>query len=214
MLGDSVGFYKVGLQLIFAGGIDFAERLGRSGKRIFLDAKLLDIDNTVAGAVESIAALGDDVPHHPRLSQGDARRGRGARARAAEAPRRDRSHLHGRRRPGGGGLCRHALRRWSSVARPTPAPPAWTGSSPRRRRPRPSAASSGPTWLIVTPGIRPAGAGADDQKRVATPGVGDSRRGRLSRRRPADHRGAPSPRRRRGDRQTEIARALSAEAGS
>src|SRR5262245_55663820 len=57
-LGDSVGFYKVGLQLIFAGGVAFAERLGRSGKQVFLDAKLLDIDNTVAGGVESIAALG------------------------------------------------------------------------------------------------------------------------------------------------------------
>src|SRR5947208_16170221 len=57
-LGDSVTFYKVGLQLIFAGGIAFAERLGRAGKQIFLDAKLLDIDNTVAGGVESIAALG------------------------------------------------------------------------------------------------------------------------------------------------------------
>ena len=30
VLGDSVGFYKIGLQLIFAGGIAFAERLGRS----------------------------------------------------------------------------------------------------------------------------------------------------------------------------------------
>src|SRR4029079_11990299 len=58
VLGDSVSFYKIGLQLIFAGGVGFAERLGRSGKKIFLDAKLLDIDNTVAGAVESIAALG------------------------------------------------------------------------------------------------------------------------------------------------------------
>ena len=68
-LGDSVGFYKVGLQLIFAGGIDFAERLAASGKRVFLDAKLLDIDNTVAGAVGSIAELGHDVPHRPRLSR-------------------------------------------------------------------------------------------------------------------------------------------------
>ncbi|MCB1498034.1 MAG: orotidine 5'-phosphate decarboxylase, partial [Bauldia sp.] len=45
-LGDSVGFYKVGLQLIFAGGIDFARNLVAAGKNVFLDAKLLDIDNT------------------------------------------------------------------------------------------------------------------------------------------------------------------------
>src|SRR5664279_2860370 len=57
-LGDSVSFYKVGLQLVFAGGLAFAERLGRSGKQVFLDVKLLDIDNTVAGAVANIAAMG------------------------------------------------------------------------------------------------------------------------------------------------------------
>jgi orotidine-5'-phosphate decarboxylase len=57
-LGDSVTFYKVGLQLVFAGGLPFAERLRRSGKRVFLDVKLLDIDNTIAGAVKSIAAMG------------------------------------------------------------------------------------------------------------------------------------------------------------
>ena len=57
-LGDSVTFYKVGLQLIFAGGIDFARRLAGEGKQVFLDAKLLDIDNTVEGAVASIVPLG------------------------------------------------------------------------------------------------------------------------------------------------------------
>jgi orotidine-5'-phosphate decarboxylase len=57
-LGDSASFYKVGLQLVFAGGLSFAEKLARSGKQVFLDVKLLDIDNTVAGAVRSIAAMG------------------------------------------------------------------------------------------------------------------------------------------------------------
>ncbi|MBN9023713.1 MAG: orotidine 5'-phosphate decarboxylase, partial [Rhizobiales bacterium] len=37
-LGDSVTFYKVGLQMIFAGGIDFARRLAGEGKQVFLDA--------------------------------------------------------------------------------------------------------------------------------------------------------------------------------
>jgi orotidine-5'-phosphate decarboxylase len=58
-LSDSVSFYKVGLQLAFAaGGLPFAERLAKSGKRVFLDVKLLDIDNTVEGAVRSIVPLG------------------------------------------------------------------------------------------------------------------------------------------------------------
>jgi orotidine-5'-phosphate decarboxylase len=57
-LGDSVTFYKVGLQLIYAGGIDFARNLVVAGKQVFLDAKLLDIDNTVHHAVENIVKLG------------------------------------------------------------------------------------------------------------------------------------------------------------
>jgi orotidine-5'-phosphate decarboxylase len=57
-LGDGVSFYQVGLQLLFAGGLPFAERLAQAGKRVFLDVKLLDIDNTIAGAVAGIAAKG------------------------------------------------------------------------------------------------------------------------------------------------------------
>lgn len=57
-LGDSVVFYKIGHQLGFAGGLSFAADLIRDGKNIFLDMKLLDIDNTVAKGVESIAKMG------------------------------------------------------------------------------------------------------------------------------------------------------------
>ena len=57
-LGDSVSFYKIGLQLTFAGGLGLAERLIGRGKKVFLDVKLLDIDNTVEHAVENIARLG------------------------------------------------------------------------------------------------------------------------------------------------------------
>ena len=58
-LGEAVSFYKIGLQLAFAdGGLALAKRLAEAGKRVFLDVKLLDIDNTVAGAITSIAALG------------------------------------------------------------------------------------------------------------------------------------------------------------
>src|SRR5438105_2134990 len=58
-LGAAAAFYKVGLQLLFTrDGAAFAERLARSGKRVFVDGKFLDIDNTVAGAVESVVAMG------------------------------------------------------------------------------------------------------------------------------------------------------------
>jgi len=57
-LGESVSFYKIGYQLAFAGGIDFARALASAGKQIFLDLKLHDIGNTVARGVESVARLG------------------------------------------------------------------------------------------------------------------------------------------------------------
>ncbi len=57
-LDDEVTFYKIGYQLAFAGGLDFARELAKSGHKVFLDMKLLDIDNTVASAVENIVKMG------------------------------------------------------------------------------------------------------------------------------------------------------------
>ncbi|TFE99293.1 orotidine 5'-phosphate decarboxylase [Shinella sumterensis] len=57
-LGDTALFYKIGYQLVFAGGLEFARDLARDGKKVFLDMKLLDIDNTVAKGVENIVKMG------------------------------------------------------------------------------------------------------------------------------------------------------------
>lgn len=57
-LGDSVGFYKIGYQLAYAGGLPLVEKLARAGKKVFVDLKLHDIGNTVAKGVESVAKLG------------------------------------------------------------------------------------------------------------------------------------------------------------
>lgn len=57
-LGDSVGVYKIGLELIFTGGLALAEELVNSGRRVFLDAKLLDIEATVERATAAIARTG------------------------------------------------------------------------------------------------------------------------------------------------------------
>ena len=60
-LGDSVNFYKVGMQLQFApGGMGYVQTLLDSGKRVFLDAKLYDIGETIRLAVENVARLGVD----------------------------------------------------------------------------------------------------------------------------------------------------------
>ena len=60
-LGDSVSFYKIGYQLAFCGGLDLARELKSAGKSVFLDMKLLDIDNTIAKGVEGVMKLGVDM---------------------------------------------------------------------------------------------------------------------------------------------------------
>jgi orotidine-5'-phosphate decarboxylase len=57
-LGDLVSFYKIGMQLQFAGGLDLAKDLVADGKKVFLDSKLLDIDQTISSAVENVARMG------------------------------------------------------------------------------------------------------------------------------------------------------------
>jgi orotidine-5'-phosphate decarboxylase len=57
-IGDAVGFYKIGLELLAVGGMDFAGELRRSGRRTFLDWKLHDIGEQVKRATAAIAATG------------------------------------------------------------------------------------------------------------------------------------------------------------
>ena len=58
-LGDKISFYKIGYQLAYGGdGLALGAELARAGKQVFFDLKLLDIDNTVARAVEAIAGTG------------------------------------------------------------------------------------------------------------------------------------------------------------
>jgi orotidine-5'-phosphate decarboxylase len=57
-LGDSVGVYKIGLELLFSGGFELARELASQGRSVFIDAKLLDIEATVEGATAAIARTG------------------------------------------------------------------------------------------------------------------------------------------------------------
>ena len=57
-LGDSVGVYKIGLELLFSGGFELARELASQGRSVFIDAKLLDIEATVECATAAIARTG------------------------------------------------------------------------------------------------------------------------------------------------------------
>jgi orotidine-5'-phosphate decarboxylase len=57
-LGDSVGVYKIGLELLFSGGLTLASELVGKGASVFIDAKLLDIEATVERATAAIAGNG------------------------------------------------------------------------------------------------------------------------------------------------------------
>ena len=57
-LDGVASFYKIGYRLAFAGGLELARDLVADGKSVFLDMKLLDIDNTVAQGVESVVNMG------------------------------------------------------------------------------------------------------------------------------------------------------------
>ena len=167
-LGDSVTFYKVGLQLVFAGGLTFAERLGRSGKQVFLDVKLLDIDNTVAGAVQSIAAMGMTfvtIHAYPQAMRAAVAARGDARLKLLGVTVLTSMNQSDLAEAGYAGSVGDLVARRAAEARAA-------GMDGIVASPAEAAAVRaivGPDIAIVTPGIRPAGAGADDQKRVATP---------------------------------------------
>ena len=60
-LGDAIGFYKIGLQLFAAGGMELARDLKAEGRRVFLDWKLHDIGATVEKAAANLAGSGCDL---------------------------------------------------------------------------------------------------------------------------------------------------------
>lgn len=165
--GD-IGVYKVGLELIFAGGVDFARELAASGKRVFLDAKLHDIDNTVAGAVRSILSVGATfltLHAYPKtMAAAVAARGDAPLALLAVTVLTafdDADLAEAGYRAGVAETV--ALR----AAQAKAAGVAGIVCSPREVGAL--RALVGPEFLLVTPGVRPAGSAAGDQKRVATP---------------------------------------------
>jgi len=166
-LGDSVAFYKIGYQLAFAEGLSFAHRLADAGKKVFVDLKLHDIDNTVAQGVKSVARLGATfltVHAYPKIMRAavDAREN-GLRILAVTVLT---SHDDADLAEAGYdiGVAELVARR-AAQARDI-------GVDGLVCSPEEAAkvrSIVGNKLALVTPGIRPAGAEAGEQKRIATP---------------------------------------------
>jgi orotidine-5'-phosphate decarboxylase len=167
-LEGTVSFYKIGYQLAFAGGLDFARELASGGTKVFLDMKLLDIDNTVAKGVENIVRMGVSM-----LTLHAYPKGMKAAVKAAQ----------------GSGLCLLAVTVLTSMDEQDMIDAGYEYDPHtlvlRRSEQALQAGMGGivcsaseaaavrkvvgPHMAVVTPGIRPAGSDHGDQKRVVTP---------------------------------------------
>ena len=170
-LGDAVGFYKIGLGLLTGGGLGLANELkGEHGKRIFLDMKLFDIGATIEAAVRGLARFDLDFltvhgdPHVVRAAKEGAGGSDLKILAVTILTSLDRADLDSCLiRPGAipGLVAERAARAFEAGADGVIASP----QEAALIRALPEAAGK----LIVTPGVRPAGAAPGDQKRVATP---------------------------------------------
>jgi orotidine-5'-phosphate decarboxylase len=168
-LGDSVGVFKIGLELIYRGGLGFAEDLARQGRNIFLDAKLLDIEATVERATAAIAKTGAQfltVHATDRKTLDAAVRGRGDSAMkllgVTVLTNLDRADLAQQ------GIDMPPLALVQERARL--AQDAGFDGIVASGKEAAALHERLRDFLIVTPGIRPAGADANDQTRIVTPG--------------------------------------------
>jgi orotidine-5'-phosphate decarboxylase len=178
-LKDVVGMFKVGSQLFTSTGPSVVSKIVESGAKVFLDLKFHDIPHQVEGAARSAARLGVSLftVHAGGASE--------MMKRAAESSAEE-AEKQGHSKPavvavtvltsldqtslaqiGMAGTTESCVLRLAKLAQASGVD--GVVASPNEIEAIRSL--SGPGFLIVTPGIRPAAqeAGQDDQKRVATP---------------------------------------------
>jgi orotidine-5'-phosphate decarboxylase len=170
-LGDAVSFYKIGLGMLTGGGLALANELKQEhGKRIFLDMKFFDIGATVEAAVRGIAQYDLDFltvhgdPHVIRAAKEGAAGSNLKILAVTILTSLDREDLDRSMYKAGDVqdlVVERAGRAFDAGADGVIASPQESGLI----RALPESAGR----LIVTPGVRPAGADAGDQKRITTP---------------------------------------------
>jgi len=176
-IGDAVAYYKVGMELYYAAGNDMIRFLKEHDKKVFLDLKLQDIPNTVACALKVEARLGVDMINVHAVG------GKKMMEAAAKAVKETAEEL-GVERPK-----LIAVTILTSMDEEQFADLNYKNTIPEQvvalaklakaagldgvvASPKEAAAireACGPDFLIVTPGVRPAGSALDDQSRVTTP---------------------------------------------
>jgi orotidine-5'-phosphate decarboxylase len=171
-VGDSASTYKVGMQLFTAEGPAFVRELASSGRRVFLDLKFHDIPTTVGAAVREAAQLGVSMLTVHASGGGKMLRAAAEAARAinpdllvlavtvlTSMDNTDLGMLGVR-----GSVNEHALR-LTALALSN----GYRGVVASAQECAALREEFGHDFVIVTPGVRPAGSGHDDQARVVTP---------------------------------------------
>lgn len=169
-LAGKVGMFKVGSQLFTAAGPDFVRALSARGEKVFLDLKYHDIPNTVASAVGAACQLGVSLITVHALG-GQAMMEAAAGAMPAMGARLLAITVltsHDADGLGSVGLEADVPRNVGRLARLAKAAAA-DGVVASPHEVALIREVCGPDFLVVTPGIRPTGARADDQARAATP---------------------------------------------
>jgi orotidine-5'-phosphate decarboxylase len=171
-LGDAIDHYKVGLELLSGGGLDLARELKAARRSVFLDFKLLDIANTVEKAVANVARLGFDylTVHGADVKTLNAAvRGRGSSGlkllavtvlTSLDAADLEQQGIKGMSLAD---VVAHRARLAQKAG--------FDGVIASGQEAALVRQIAGRDFLIVTPGIRPAGGAEGDQARVMTPGA-------------------------------------------
>ncbi|PWK64298.1 orotidine-5'-phosphate decarboxylase [Aminobacter sp. AP02] len=167
-LEGTANFYKIGYQLAFAGGLDFARELASGGTKVFLDMKLLDIDNTVAKGVENIVKMGMTMltlHAYPKAMKAAVKAAEGSELRLLAVTvltsMDDKDMIEAGYEFDPHTLVLHRAEQALNAGMGGIVCSASEASAVRR--------IVGHNMAVVTPGIRPAGSDHGDQKRVVTP---------------------------------------------
>jgi orotidine-5'-phosphate decarboxylase len=165
---DQIGFVKIGLELYTAAGPDMVKRVIDRGKRVFLDLKFLDIEETVRRATARVAAMGVELltVHANRKALAAAVQGRGNSSLKLLAvtvlTNFDSQDLRDM------GI-QHSVQELVSARALLASEVGCDGVVASGEEAGVLRPKVGPRFLIVTPGVRPAGKGVDDHARVTTP---------------------------------------------